>query len=69
MEAGALLQTNLVSLSRGSNGVFVLSLNAPEENPENRWTLAMCIDVHKAFDKIEEQLENDERGTPAALYV
>jgi len=68
-ESEALLQTNLVSLSRGSNGVFVLSLNSPEENPENRWTLAMCIDVHKAFDKIEEQLENDERGTPAALLT
>lgn len=64
------MQTPLVSLSRDTDtGVFVLSLNAPAQNPENRWTLSMCRSVHTAFDIIEEQLEKDKPGTPAALCV
>ena len=47
----------------------MLSLNSPEQNPENRWTLPMCIDVHAAFDIIEKELGKDKAGTPAALYV
>ena len=33
------------------------------------WVQRGVFGKEDAFDKIEEQLENDERGTPAALYV
>ena len=46
-----------------------MSLNATEVNKENRWTLDFTIAVHKAFDAIEDQLEKDNEGTPAALLT
>ena len=63
-------QFNNVTLTRNiETGVFVLSLNSPTQNSENRWTLAMCKAVHAAFDILEEELEKDEPGTNAALCV
>lgn len=58
-----------VTLHRGEDGVFVLLLNGGEANAENRWTLALCQAVHKAFDAVEAALAMDPKGTPAALLT
>ena len=58
-----------ILLGRTDAGVFVMSMAASPTNKENRWTLKFSKAVHKAFDCIENLLEEDLPGTPASLLT
>jgi len=58
-----------ISLGRTESGVFIIAFDAGPQNPEARWTLPFCRAIQKAFDVIEEELEKDPKGTPAALLT
>jgi enoyl-CoA hydratase/carnithine racemase len=65
--AGPWEDSELLSLSRTDDGVFILCMLAPEHNNDNRWTLPFSRAMHLAFDAIEEALEGD--PGPAALIT
>lgn len=58
----------LVELRRSPNGTFVLVMVAgPESKGENRFTMQFARALHTAFDAVEDALDKDAKGVPAAL--
>ena len=59
-----------ITLGRTAGGVFVMCFEAPEGiNAENRWTIPFSINIHEAFEALEENVASDPKGTPAALLT